>query len=198
MKHVNKQPRNNRGYHRAATSASISDDPSVPVPHNLVVVGASGLDVTRLLALVANLLATGRLLGTVARVVARLAAVVAAHAVDALTCEILANKCTIFGTGCLTRHVAVAAARVARLASTATVVVVVAAAVATAIRGLGAMAGNVAHLTTLFMSVRSFYKMGVSYLLCSTQWTGRCLQRWGTREKGGRVGRTCSRTCSPS
>ena len=47
-------------------------------------VGASGLDVTRLLALVADLLATSRLLGAVAGVVAGLAAVVALHAVDAL------------------------------------------------------------------------------------------------------------------
>lgn len=53
--------------------------------HNLVV-GASSLDVAGLLALVANLLATGGLLGAVTRVVARLATVVAAHAVNALAC----------------------------------------------------------------------------------------------------------------
>ena len=49
-------------------------------------VGALGLDVTALLALVADLLATSRLLGAVTRVVAGLAAVVALHAVDALAC----------------------------------------------------------------------------------------------------------------
>jgi hypothetical protein len=54
------------------------------LPRHLVGVGALRLDVSRLLALVANLLATSGLLGAVARVVARLAAVVAAHAVDAL------------------------------------------------------------------------------------------------------------------
>ncbi len=42
---------------------------------------------TRLLALVADLLATSGLLGAVTRVVARLAAVVALHAVDALACR---------------------------------------------------------------------------------------------------------------
>lgn len=52
------------------------------LPRHLV--GALRLDVSRLLALVANLLATSGLLGAVARVVARLATVVAAHAVDAL------------------------------------------------------------------------------------------------------------------
>jgi len=52
-----------------------------------LVVGALGLDVAGLLALVADLLTTSRLLGAVARVVARLAAVVALHAVDALACD---------------------------------------------------------------------------------------------------------------
>jgi hypothetical protein len=42
--------------------------------------------VSALLALVANLLATGGFLGAVAGVVARLSAVVALHAVDAFTC----------------------------------------------------------------------------------------------------------------
>jgi hypothetical protein len=49
-----------------------------------LVVGALSLDVARLLALVADLLAAGRLLGAVTGVVAGLAAVVALHAVDAL------------------------------------------------------------------------------------------------------------------
>lgn len=47
-------------------------------------VGALGLDVAALLALVADLLAAGRLLGAVTGVVARLAAVVALHAIDTL------------------------------------------------------------------------------------------------------------------
>ena len=47
-----------------------------------LVVGASSLDVTSLLALVADLLAAGRLLGAVTGVVTRLAAVVALHAVN--------------------------------------------------------------------------------------------------------------------
>lgn len=41
---------------------------------------------SRLLALVADLLTTSGLLGAVTRIVARLAAVVALHAVDALAC----------------------------------------------------------------------------------------------------------------
>lgn len=51
-----------------------------------LVVGASGLDVTGLLALVADLLATSGLLGAVAGVVTGLATVVALHAVDTLAC----------------------------------------------------------------------------------------------------------------
>lgn len=48
--------------------------------------GALGLDVARLLALVADLLAGGGALGAVAREVAVLAAVVALGAVDTVTC----------------------------------------------------------------------------------------------------------------
>lgn len=49
-----------------------------------LVAGALGLDVARLLALVADLLAASRLLGAVTREVAVLAAVVALGAVDTL------------------------------------------------------------------------------------------------------------------
>lgn len=49
-----------------------------------LVVGALSLDVTGLLALVADLVTTSGLLGAVSGVVARLAAVVALHAVDTL------------------------------------------------------------------------------------------------------------------
>lgn len=47
-----------------------------------LVVGALSLNVARLLALVADLLTTSGLLGAIARVVTRLAAVVALHAVN--------------------------------------------------------------------------------------------------------------------
>lgn len=49
-------------------------------------VGACRLDMTGLLALVADFLATGRFLRAVTGVVARLAAVVAFHAVDTFSC----------------------------------------------------------------------------------------------------------------
>jgi hypothetical protein len=105
-------------------------------------VGALSLDVTSLLALVADLLTSGGLLGAVARVVAGLATVVALHAVDALP-----------------GHVAVAAARVAGLASTATEAArptrAARAAVARAATeaATGAVAGNVADLAALVQSV---------------------------------------------
>lgn len=54
--------------------------------HNLVV-GALRLNVAGLLALVADLLATGRLLGALAGQMARDAAVVALVAIDAVTYE---------------------------------------------------------------------------------------------------------------
>lgn len=74
-----------RGYHEAATPASPWLIKNVRVSNMpILVVGALSLNVARLLALVANLLASSRLLGAVARVMARLAAVVALHAVDAL------------------------------------------------------------------------------------------------------------------
>jgi len=109
-----------------------------------LVVGALSLNVSRLLALVADLLATSSLLGAITGVVTRLAAVVALHAVNTLA-----------------GHMAVAAAGVAGLASTATEAASAAAAAASttavgvAERGLaaegrlGAVAGNVSHLTTL-------------------------------------------------
>lgn len=94
-------------------------------------VRALSLNVAALLALVADLLATSGLLRTVPRIVARLATVVALHAVDALA-----------------RHVAITTAGVAGLASTATVAAVAAVGVATE-SGLGAAAGNVALLAAL-------------------------------------------------
>jgi len=95
-----------------------------------LVVGAGSLDVASLLALVADLLTTSRLLGAVTRVVTRLATVVALHAVNTLA-----------------RHVAVAAARVAGLAGTTETAL--GTAVATAEAALGAVAGDMAHLTAL-------------------------------------------------
>lgn len=169
-----------------------------------LVVGAGSLDVTSLLALVANLLATSRLLGAVAGVVARLATVVAAHAVDTLACARLASVADFLSSCLLTRHVAVAAARVAGLAGTATSTVAVVATVVAAlvVAGLGAVASNVANLTALFLladdsSIRHTAMEHIC-LPCSTRWTVRCHQQWGTREKGDQAGRTCSRTCSPS
>ena len=58
----------------------------------ILVVGALSLDVSSLLALVADLLTTSGLLGAVTRVVARLAAVVALHAVDTLAYALVRNK----------------------------------------------------------------------------------------------------------
>lgn len=85
---------------------------------------------TGLLALVADFLATGRFLRAVTGVVARLATVVALHAVD-----------TFSG------HVAEAAARVAGFASTTTVAATERAAIGTA--SLRAVSGNVTSLATL-------------------------------------------------
>jgi hypothetical protein len=106
----------------------------------ILVAGALRLDVSRLLALVADLLTASGLLGAVTGGVAGLAAVVALHAVDTLA-----------------RHVSEAAARVAGLASAAEAAAGgTAAAVGAAERGLtttetglGAVTGNVAHLATL-------------------------------------------------
>lgn len=95
--------------------------------------GALGLDVAGLLALVADLLATGRLLGAVTGEVTVLAAVVALRAV-----------------GAVARHVTEPAARVAGLGgAVATAAVVAAAAVAAAEAALGAVAGHVSGLAAL-------------------------------------------------
>lgn len=102
-----------------------------------------------LLALVADLLATSGLLRTVAGIVARLATVVALHAVDALAYRQVSMKSVHRSKRLLrTRHVAVATAGVAGLASTTTVAAVAAVGVATE-SGLGAAAGNVALLAAL-------------------------------------------------
>ena len=104
----------------------------------------------RLLALVADLLAAGGLLGAVARQMAGDTAVVALVAVNAVACVRLVRCCCVVNKNGreLTRQVADAAARVAGLLveATATVAGVVAAAIA---RALGAAAGNVAELTAL-------------------------------------------------
>lgn len=84
MLRMNKENKIVRGYQRVATS-TFSHHESGRTRVAILVVGALSLDVTRLLALVADLLATSGLLGAVAGVVAGLAAVVALHAVDALT-----------------------------------------------------------------------------------------------------------------
>lgn len=84
MLRMNKENKIVRGYQGVATS-TLSHRESGRTRVAILVVGALSLDVTSLLALVADLLATSRLLGAVAGVVTRLATVVALHAVDALT-----------------------------------------------------------------------------------------------------------------
>ena len=100
----------------------------------------------RLLALVADLLATSGLLGAVSGVVSGLAAVVALHAVDALACLLISNPDQRSGEEIHTRHVAVTSARVAGLSSTTTIA---AAVVVTIGLGLAAVAGNVTNLAAL-------------------------------------------------
>lgn len=129
MLRMNKENEIVRGYQGVATS-TFSHRESGRTRVAILVVRALSLDVTRLLALVADLLATSRLLGAVAGVVTGLATVVALHAVDTLT-----------------RHVAVTTARVAGLSGTAAEAT--AATVGVAEGGLSAVAGNVAELTTL-------------------------------------------------
>lgn len=114
----------------------------------ILVAGALRLDVSRLLALVADLLATSGLLGAVTRVVTGLAAVVALHAVDTLACVFGQSNQTTYDRVKLTRHVAETTARVAGLAGTATETAAAATVVVTVGR-LVAVAGNVADLTTL-------------------------------------------------
>lgn len=99
--------------------------------------GALGLDVAGLLALVADLLATARVLGAVTREMTGLAAVVALGAVDAVA-----------------RHVADTAARVAGLVLLETATAIAAGLITTttssvAVAALGAVAGNVADLAAL-------------------------------------------------
>jgi len=100
--------------------------------------GALGLDVAGLLALVADLLATARVLGAVTGEVTGLAAVVALGAVD-----------TVAG------HVTNAAARVAGLVLLETTTTTIAAGLVTtstsavAVTALGAVAGNVADFAAL-------------------------------------------------
>lgn len=87
------------GYHGAATptSSPYEQERTLPWPPSI---GALCLDVASLLAFVADPLATGvRLLGTLARIVAGFAAIVALHTIDALA-----------------GHVTVASARIASLA----------------------------------------------------------------------------------
>jgi hypothetical protein len=113
----------------------------------ILLVGALRLDMSCLLALVADLLSSGGFLRTVARVVARLATVVALHAIDAFAFSniSISNSRT---WRLLTGHMAIAAAGVASLASTATTTTV-SASVRVVERGLGAVACNMANLTAL-------------------------------------------------
>lgn len=122
---------------------------SIPI----LVVGALSLDVASLLALVADLLTASGLLGAVTGVVARLAAVVALHAVNTFACRSCQHVVPRYeAEALLTRHVAVATAGVAGLAGTATETsATAAAAVGVTEAGLGAVAGDVAELAALFI-----------------------------------------------
>jgi hypothetical protein len=91
MLRMNKENKIVRGYQGVATS-TFSHRESGRTRVAILVVGALSLDVTRLLALVADLLATSGLLGAVAGVVARLATVVALHAIDALTYTLVSQN----------------------------------------------------------------------------------------------------------
>lgn len=106
------------------------------VESNACLVGALGLNVSRLLAFVADFLARGRSLRAIPREVAILTTVVALATVHALA-----------------RHVAVATARVASLSTTlstrATVTRVTKASVGVSAVGIRAVAGNVTDLATL-------------------------------------------------
>jgi len=173
---------------------------------------------TRLLALVADLLAGRRALGAVAREVASLAAVVAFAAVDAVpwTTVLAMVEITVRKGEGRTRHVADAAARVAGLVlvgvtTTAAAAVAVAAALATAAtavrRGtLGAVASDVANFTTLqIVSNYDGQREGfVSIIPCSTRrQTGHRPRRRQHRQTGGiharcgRSGRSGSRSWPP-
>jgi hypothetical protein len=103
--------------------------------------------------------------------------------------------------------VAISTAGVAGLSGTAATIV--AAAAAAAIRatesttGLGAVTGNVADFAALDLLAKTVASIGRGVKIpCSTQSTDRQqgehhrLQQ-GTREKCGRLGRTCSMLCCP-
>jgi len=128
-------------------------------PHaNLV--GALGLDVAGLLALVASLLATGgALLGALAGEMSGAAAVVALLAVNAVACRrlVTVRRAYEIKTGTLTRQMADTSAGVACLLveSTGTAALAVAGVLestttsGTTVRALGAVAGDVANLAAL-------------------------------------------------
>ncbi|KAI0473230.1 hypothetical protein GGR56DRAFT_605771 [Xylariaceae sp. FL0804] len=120
-----------------------------------LVVGAGSLDMAGLLALVADLLSSGRLLLAVSGEVTVLATVVAFATVHAFAWSTLTNEPHV-GAKQLTRHMAIAAAGVAGLtaAATAAVAATATAEAATAVAvasvaGLGTVASDVAHLATL-------------------------------------------------
>lgn len=104
-----------------------------------------------LLALVADLLTTGRFLRAVTGVVTRLATVVALHAVDTFSCHVVRFVSRLFEhvLGVLTGHVAVAAARVASFAGTAAVAAGSVRVAAERTAGLRAVSGNVASFAAL-------------------------------------------------
>lgn len=117
---------------------------------NLSAVGALGLDVARLLALVADLLATSRLLGALAGEMAGNATVIALVAVDAVT-------------GQMTH----AAARVAGLlVEVATIAGVVATTIGVA--ALLAVAGNMADLAALVALSRAATTTTLAWTLVTT------------------------------
>lgn len=107
-----------------------------------------------LLAFVADLLATRGFLGAITRIVTRLAAIVALHAVDALACRSVSKAVPSDprkDQSRLTRHVAVAAARVARFGRTAAKATTAAAAIGATVRTacLRAVACDMPHFAAL-------------------------------------------------
>ena len=108
-----------------------------------LVVRARSLDVSRLLALVADFLSAGRLLGAVAGEVSVLATVVALGAVGAVSCPAVrcvgGKKSSAWGT--LTRHVTISTARVAlTLLTTAIAAALAATTTTTAAAAVGGVA----------------------------------------------------------
>lgn len=155
-----------------------------------------------LLALVADLLATSRLLGAVTRQVARDTAVVTLAAVDAVACTIVRRPFDIWAEGfpSLTRQMADAAARVARPLAEAAAV----ARVETAAEGgaLIAVTRNVAELAALGHQHISSDLLGCDAFPrppCSTlsRTEHRRRRSAGNHARCGPAGRICSRSSPP-